>query len=530
MVITHNMLAVNAQRQFGIVNRNQAKTSEKLSSGYRINRAADDAAGLSISEKMRSQIRGLTQASTNAQEGISFVQVADGALNEVHSMLQRMNELCIKASNGTNTSADRDAVQKEMDQLVDEIDRIGKSTEYNTKLIFTEGLRLTDKQDRSVTGLKMLNSISSDTLDKLMNGNPHVMKADETGVWMDDTAATAWSSIPYADVGGDRTYVYTNDAYDLQYTFKVPVGASIDELIDQVNNTEFQVNIADKVIIGDGVGCPTHPSFSYGVRMKRGLENEIMGSDVSLNFYRSLGIDNLDKFHTENLGAAIFRAGNQIGIRYNYMGHATDYMISEDAMNQYRNIDVSGNQSEYIKFEGDAGSVSLYLDFGVTGGAQKLSDLLNGMVGDSFTQGSSSSVVICAPRGHIDTWIQAGARDGIGLSIRIDEMSAASLNIRGIKTDTISHALGSIDKVAKAIRDISASRSRIGASQNRLEHTIRNLDNVVENLSAAESQIRDTAIDDAMVEYSKNNILIQAGQSMMAQANQQTGGVLSLLQ
>ena len=270
MVVQHNMTAANANRMLGITTGQQAKSSEKLSSGYKINRAADDAAGLTISEKMRSQIRGLDKASTNAQDGISLIQVAEGALNETHSILQRMNELATQAANDTNTTADRTAIQKEIDQLASEITRISSTTQFNTM--------------------------------NLIDGN--------------------------------------------------------------------------------------------------------------------------------------------------------------------------------------------------------------------FTGKS----------------LQVGSLNGQAITIAISSMSATSLKVNALKVTSFKTAGSAMTAAQKAISTVSAMRSKLGALQNRLEHTVANLDNISENTQSAESRIRDTDMAEEMVEYSKNNILAQAGQSMLAQANQSTQGVLSLLQ
>ena len=270
MVVQHNLTAMNANRQLGITTGAQAKSSEKLSSGYRINRAGDAAAGLTISEKMRSQIRGLNKASDNAQDGVSLIQVAEGALNETHSILQRMNELATQAANDTNTTADRTAVQKEIDQLQSEITRISSTTQFNT------------------------------------------------------------------------------------------------------------MNLID------------------------------------------------GKFTKKNL--------------------------------------------------------------------------------------------------------QVGSLCGQTITISIDAMSASALKVNSLKVSSFKSAGAAMCSVQKAISLVSEQRSKLGAIQNRLEHTIANLDNIAENTQSAESRIRDTDMAEEMVEYSKNNILAQAGQSMLAQANQSTQGVLSLLQ
>ncbi len=269
MVVQHNLTAMNANRQLGITTSSQAKSSEKLSSGYRINRAGDDAAGLTISEKMRSQVRGLNKASSNAQDGVSLIQVAEGALGETHSILQRMNELATQAANDTNTSIDRGAIQKEINQLTSEIDRIRSATQFNTM------------------------------------------------------------------------------------------------------------------------------------------------------------------------------------------------------------------------------------------------DLIDG----SFTKKN----------------LQVGSLEGQGITISIRNMDASTIGVKNLNMSTFSTAGSAMTKIQSAINQVSEQRSYLGALQNRLEHTISNLDNISENTQAAESRLRDTDMAEEMVEYSKNNILAQAGQSMLAQANQSNQGVLSLL-
>ena len=283
MVVQHNMQAMNASRMLNITAAAQGKSTEKLSSGYRVNRAADDAAGLSISEKMRKQIRGLDQASTNAQDGVSAVQTAEGALTEVHDMLQRMNELAVQAANGTNSTSDRTAIQDEVNQLVSEIDRVATTTKFN------------------------------------------------------------------------ETYLLT------------------------------------------GTGTSTKKS------------------DSSFSFNLHVGTDSYTT--------------NKINVKISTMDWKT----------------ISGSEST--------------------------------------------------------------------LSVSTEKTATAA-----------------IDTIGKALAVVSKQRSSLGAIQNRLEHTINNLNNVVENTTAAESRIRDTDMADEMVRYSKNNILQQAGQSMLAQANQATQGVLSLLQ
>ena len=339
MIVQHNMSALNTNRQLGVTNSSLAKSTEKLSSGYRINRAGDDAAGLSISEKMRGQIRGLEQGSTNAQDGISLIQTAEGALNEVHSVLQRMRELAVQGANDTNVTEDRTAIYEEMEQLAKEINRIGCTTEFNTMKLFASDTQL--------------EGIASDEHDELFSG----------------------------------------DAGEAKLT-----------------------------------------------------------SAVSL----------------ANLGDA------------------------------KANLQVGANTSQSIK----------------------------------FNMGTLDTTKINYP----------GAEDGeeVNLAEFDDEGKATGGTLGNIKSKLDEAADGEFDAVHKAfsaaVTDIdvattyvSKSRSYLGAIQNRLEHTIANADNTAENLQSAESRIRDVNMAEEMVNYSKNSILQQAGQSMLAQANQSTQGVLSLL-
>lgn len=352
MIVQHNITAMNSNRMLGITRNAQAKSTEKLSSGYKINRAADDAAGLSISEKMRKQIRGLTQASTNAQDGISAVQTAEGALTEVHDMLQRMNELAVKAANGTMSSSDKADVHNEIKQLSEEIDRVATTTKFNETYLLS-GSRTGKRSDANWAG---------------------------------------------------------------SLSFSLQVGA------DNLSSNRIAINIYAITASALGVGVDDNLSANEIVTNRHYGVND-NGSIVKIS------------------GATIDATG----------------------------ITDGDNATAYIK----AGSI---LPIGTTSG--------------SGTTGTTGGFI----------------------SVR-----------------TTSTARSAIDNISAAIKLVSARRSQLGAVQNRLEHTIRNLDNVVENTTAAESVIRDTDMASEMVQYSKNNILQQAGQSMLAQANQANQGVLALL-
>ena len=361
MVVQHNMQAMNANRMLGTTSGAQAKSAEKLSSGYKINRAGDDAAGLKISEKMRSQIRGLNKASDNASDGVSLIQTAEGALNETHSILQRMNELAVQGANDTNQNVDRDAIQQELDALTDEIDRISSTTQFNKQNLLDGSFTGKNLQVGANSGQKITVNIAK-------------MNASAIGLNKGYIAKTSG-------------YFATNDVTD---------------------KTKHAASGTVRASLG-----------------RRASKNATGIAQVSTGYLTVTG----------NRVAASGTARECIG-----------KMASRDAQ--------------------------IFM--------------VNSVAADSFTGGANVS--------------------------------------------DYAHANATIDMISTAINNVSSQRSALGALQNRLEHTITNLDNVSENTQSAESRIRDTDMAEEMVNYSKNNILAQAGQSMLAQANQSTQGVLSLLQ
>ncbi len=388
MVVQHNLQAMNSNRMLGITTSSQSKVTEKLSSGYKINRAADDAAGLSISEKMRKQIRGLDQASANAQDGISSVQTAEGALGEVHDMLQRMNELAVQAANGTNSTSDRTAIQNEIKQLTTEIDRVAETTKFN---------------------------------------ETYLLKGDVKG-------STKTITLKPHDAGLKGSMVYTEG--DTTAKFTVP-----------------ELKESDTIMIG--------------------------GKQYTIKANENKDLDEITDVQAYNLMKDELKKANEIG--------------AEDTTK----VEVTPNKNVFTIKLGQQ-TVAKPLAFNLHVGAD--ADMTN------------------------------------KISVNIETMNSAYLGIKDLNVvdnkdvSPGAQATYAIDAIADAIQKVSDQRSALGAVQNRLEHTIKNLDNVVENTTAAESQIRDTDMASTMVEYTKNNILMQAGQSMLAQANQSTQGVMSLLQ
>ena len=388
MRINHNIAALNTHRQLAGATAGQGKSMEKLSSGLRINRAGDDAAGLAISEKMRGQIRGLEMGSKNAQDGISLIQTAEGALNESHTILQRMRELAVQSSNDSNTDADRNELQKEMDQLTGEIDRIGNTTEFNTK-------KLIDGSKNGVT--EQIGNVKFDNQgdDKLFTA---VVAQSASSAGMPGSEGNETLNVKITDYDG-------SGAYTLEWT-------------TQSGTTGTIAGIAD-------TGGPQTITVGGG-----GSYTLTLGA---------IGVEDIGKEAT---------------------------FTSRKSVEEYKN--------------------------------------------NALT-------------------FQIGANSSQTMNVEINDMRAAALHVDNIKVSSASSAEASISAINKAIEDVSGQRSKLGAFQNRLEHTINNLGTSQENLTAAESRIRDVDMAKEMMEQTKNSILAQAAQAMLAQANQQPQGVLQLL-
>lgn len=389
MIINHNMNALNAHRNMGVNNTAAGKSMEKLSSGLRINRAGDDAAGLAISEKMRGQIRGLTQASRNSADGISMIQTAEGALNETTNILQRMRELAVQASNDTNTSNDREEIQKEIDALTQEVDRIANNTEFNTQ--------------------------------KLLNGNKD-------------------------GVGGK----IVNEAVDAQ-------------------QGKFKITLA------------TVPQAKEKITIE-GKTYEFKTTDLNTNTTLKDALE----------------------------AEFTDYEFTvEQDKKQITITQKNASDKENISVKFKEKAVGVTVDkVGISAKEEEVSE----------------------GKAHV----QVGANAKQSMSIEIGDMRAKALGIKDDDGNSLSvksaeDANKAIEAFDAALNAVSSQRANLGAVQNRLEYTISNLDNTAENLTSAESTLRDVDMAKEMMEYSKNNILNQAAQAMISQANQQPQNVLQLL-
>ena len=484
MIVQHNITAMNSNRMLGLTTNSLAKSTEKLSSGYRINRAADDAAGLSISEKMRKQIRGLDQASTNAEDGISAVQTAEGALNEVHSMLQRMNELAVQAANGTNSESDRTAIQNEIDQLTTEIDRVSETTKFNETYLL--------KGDQDAT-----------------------QKASFKYGTTNQNAAAAT-----INAGADIT-----GANGLKIKFEFKVTASQDsqnELAKAIKNqgvtVDFNSTFDDKNV-----------HSTYKLKLNGADSNfSIVADATTAGMFEIQDTDgNTIATATASGGTAATNAAAPVSTSDNIT--ATKATAAKVATEKAAYYDRDGNKiaenalDDYFSINND-GNVVKRID------APTVYDALGNVVDLDPDEVAGQKDITGSLK--LKLHVGADATSNNQITINIDSMSSKGLGINGLRVDGAddTNALNAIDTIKESIQKVSDQRSALGAVQNRLEHTISNLDNVVENTTSAESRIRDTDMAEEMVTYSKNNILQQAGQSMLAQANQANQGVLSLLQ
>ena len=478
MVVQHNMQAMNANRMLNITTSSQSKATEKLSSGYKINRAADDAAGLSISEKMRKQIKGLDQASTNAQDGISAVQTAEGALTEVHSMLQRMNELATQAANGTNSRSDREAIQNEITQLTTEMDRVAETTKFNETYLLKGNGKTSTTQ---------------------VNAHDAGIEGSLTGVGT-GTATFVMKALKYGE-----TITIGSKGYTIGTTIK-SIQAVMDNKL-KASNT-LSINGTEYTVVGTN------------------KEEDKAENKLTIDTLKTL-VSEGDKVivGTQTMVAMTDKDGNGIGDNdASVISAKKAYSLIADELRKASSVGAdAGREAEVTKDLANA-----------KGTKADWSDA------KQYVQGTQTQVTFVIKEGKVDVTqglqmglhVGADADESNKITFTIDTMTAAGLGLQNLSVvdTTGARATYAIDAIADAIQKVSDQRSALGAIQNRLEHTINNLDNVVENTTSAESQIRDTDMAEEMVEYSKNNILAQAGQSMLAQANQSTQGVLSLLQ
>ncbi len=536
MIVQHNLTAMNTNRQLGISTSALAKSTEKLSSGYRINRAADDAAGLAISEKMRSQIRGLDKASTNAADGISMIQTAEGALGESHSILQRMRELAVQAANGTETDSDRGNIQDEIEQLQEELDRIAEDTEFN-EMKLLDGSLSASSAGGTESGPKF--GIYDKNLKAYVTSDVAGVKAEVKA-----NATVGGESAVWDNTGKVLTL---NLAKNMTYT-----QAQIDDLVAKAKQEDSTATATPASIsVNLKFGSITPAADIPGTITEAGVKATVAATSVGAAAGEFVGANKI------SFTANRYGKDNNVDITINFKAKAGaeecelttapvygadgdlttpgKYTLSLQSGKEYTEEDLETLLAEAglsmdVELSGSAPDEPNTLFITNSGVTATLTLATGKGLGDEDAfLGEAKYGVSAGGRGVI---LQVGANEGQTMSFAIDNMDATALGVNASNVDlsTQTGASRSLGRIDEAIAKVSKQRSLLGAVQNRLEHTISNLDNTAENLQAAESSIRDVDMASEMVTMSKYNILQQAGQSMLAQANQSTQGVLSLLQ
>lgn len=531
MIINHNMMAMNTYRQLSLTSGSQSKSMEKLSSGLRINRAGDDAAGLAISEKMRAQISGLNMASKNSQDGISLIQTAEGALNETQVILQRMRELATQAANDTNVTADRDEIQKEINQLSSEINRIGNTTEFNTMTLLNG-----DKRIKTLTSEQILNSgsvtvqyakgvvgdaglnnalgsvtvVAGDYGDNIDTaGDTIKITKTATGfeVALDASGAATFSADDTVVANADGNYVY--DRHGVSFTISAADFAKItDGATTTITTTsgvgtygtrmDWEGNVSGSVTMSTAGITVTRSDDTIDNKAVRSVSLDITSSAATIKLLDSAGAT----IHQDDYDIAAY--GN-----FTYDEHGISFTVDIQAdANASGQFTLTGlgttehvltSQDDSLKFQVGANqSQSMVLE---------LSDMRSVALGiTSTTSGGAFTAAQNVTNGTNNTNVEYA-----------------------LDVSTYEKASAAITTINNAITAVSSERSKLGAIQNRLEHTIKNLDTSSENLQSAESRIRDVDMAKEMMNFTKQNILQQAATSMLAQANQSPQTVLQLL-
>lgn len=548
MIINNNLNAMNAHRNMSFNTAQTGKAMEKLSSGLRINRAGDDAAGLAISEKMRGQIRGLDQSTRNAQDGISLIQTAEGALNETHSILQRMRELAVQSSNDTNTDADRASINTEITQLKDEVDRIGNTTEFNTKKLIdgSIGQKQLTGSDKAAVISSALGKETAATVTTAAVADAAFVPANGT-LDLKIDGANISVSLTASDYTGFKSGAVVNtEAYaaKLQEDINSAIEAynkSNDTKISNVTVTESAATDGTISIKSGSVGATSTvdvvasvTSAAYGLtadattpRSSTGLEGTFsaagaaqvtaIANGATSAREMTMTIDGTDiKVDLATVGVATYNANTDMStfatnLQSDINTAITNYNATVPTEKQVQSVNVSIKDGSVVVESGsDKATSSIKFD------NSEAAQLLGLAKQNSATQG-----------GGLD--FQIGANQKQTMKVTIEDMRTDALKIKDVDLSTKAGAQEALTKINDAIEKVSSQRSNLGAFQNRLEHTINNLGTSAENLTAAESRIRDVDMAKEMMNFTKNNILNQAAQAMMSQANQQPQAVLQLL-
>lgn len=484
MKINHNIAALKANNMLTKNNKGLEKSLERLSSGYRINRAADDAAGMAISQKMKTQIAGLEQASRNSADGISVIQTAEGALTEVGAMLQRMRELSVQSSNETNTLEDRVAIQSEIDQLNNEIQRISDTTEFNKKSLLDGSIDRKSYTDNSSIQLISLSDEVSTTDYKI-----EVLNNPKQAVIAGDAVATAGTITP--DLAG--TININGEAIQIES------GDTMESVYEKIRNTCEKVNViafaTDKTEDLSEDGIAGYKVGEFGVGMSLAFATKEYGSNEKIQIYSN----------NSNLA-------NMLGIKADKI----------EAMGEDCTVKLQSGftPTATVSVKGDTATVTdnngFEMKFQVNPNTVKKGDV------------SSSGTISVLEAGPMT--LQTGANEKQTIEIRIPKVNPETLGISKLNVCTAKGAAEAISSLDEAINEVSAIRAKLGAYQNRLEHSISNIEVSAENMTEALSRIEDVDMAKEMAVYTQMSVLSQAGTSMLAQANERPQTILSLLQ
>ena len=492
MRIQHNIMAMNAYRNFGNNTSALSKNLEKLSSGYKINRAGDDAAGLAISEKMRAQITGLKAAQKNVKDGISLVKTAEGAMQEIHDMLNRMDYLATQSANGTyDNEVDRANLQKEVESLKSEIDRISKSANFNGQKLLDGSL---DQPKVEIT-----TTIGGATIGEV----PATANESVFGDIGAGTATTQTIKVSYIDASGSEKTVeveYTGETNDTKNAENVKKALAENSELSSL----FDVSLTGKAL--------TFKSKQTGEGSAKVLSMSGFGGAPTAPATQKAGENAKVEFNLNTLAAGtnVLTAGGEITI------NGTKYALVAD---------------EKAAAALDKGVVGVLVGTNDGNTVANLNKALESK-GIKAEFGTAGKLLFSATKNGSAMKLQIGdtSADYEQLDVTIGNMDSASLGIGDLNIGTPEGAHAAIDKIKAAINTVSSTRGDLGAIQNRLEHTQNNLSVMKENIQDAESTIRDTDVAEEMMAYTKNNILIQSAQAMLAQANQVPQGVLQLMQ
>ena len=537
MRIQHNIAAANSHRQLSGNTNAVSKNLEKLSSGYRINRAGDDAAGLAISEKMRAQIKGLETAQKNANDGISLVQTAEGALTEVHSMLNRMTELATQSANGTYDNAvDRKNLQKEVEALKSEIDRISESTNYNGINLLDGSLAGGGSKGTALTGAKVVNYKAA-TTSFVAGANTSATTLGEETINIDG-----------ADIKVDWSKLSTEDQAALKKNWGDATTAGPSKA-DAEKAAAIMEKAINDAIDASGLGVSHITVNAQGADAGADKFKFTSGSadkESSIDFKTTGALaKTLTGASTASTATASIPNAADMEGDFIMTIDGKDFAISTAAVN------ANGSDIDTVLFNAIKDTITAYndavpadqklneSDFGVSvtkDGRVEITNNSNVKIGFSDVEGGEVAKALgISTEGKLSgngLTLQVGdtSADYNKVTVSVGDMSTGALGISNINIGTQSGASAAIEKIKEAINTVSATRGDLGAIQNRLEHTINNLGVAEENMTAAESRIRDVDMAKEMMSYTKNNILVQASQAMLAQANQQPQGVLQLLQ